>query len=66
MVEVVRAEGRGWTVCVRREMSAAEVKRIVGYRVGPGVRYELLNRGGGAEVTFENEADARSFARWLT
>jgi hypothetical protein len=65
MVEVAKINEQAWTVRVDRDISRAEVKRIIGYRLKAPVTYHYESGGGDTHVTFEGGAPAREFARWV-
>lgn len=65
MAEIVKTGAEAWTVHLGRELSGAEVKRIVGYRLKAEVTYDYETRQGSTLVTFSDEFHAQEFARWV-
>jgi hypothetical protein len=65
MVEVLLVNEQTWTVRVGRDISRAEVKRIIGYRLQTPVTYHYESGDVATLVTFKAEAPAREFARWV-
>lgn len=67
MALVVKNTGSGgWTVRVERQMSCAELNRIVGYRLGFTVDFDQQITKDSTLVTFHDETHAWEFARWVS